>query len=866
MTVKFGFPEGARVSINGQTVEEWGVEPEPVQFLTANARKMNKVSYDLASVSAGHLSQTDDGGVYLNLTAVDPAVSQIAAQTVDGDSITINVAAPRQVGWADGRAWMLPIDKTTGLLQFEPGRKGRKFYVTKGAHGYTREMIAAEAGVPLSSVNDVYIRDSIYGRSPQKALHYSYGFVVWGNLTHNHGTNNSRLYQSNVLLIEKGYDYRDHVWVSNRDAISRGASGAGPLHPLVITSYGVGDTPWIKIPETNYASLNHSWYLFQDIKCSGIRTNSPAHIMASHVETHSSGGGHHFSLDGGYSTVYRCGIHNPSSDPDPAATDWGTPPHDCGIYAGSMPSLLVLECFVDQSGWRDGYNPESNSTEFPHPPSGLAHGLYLQASFWNVTVRRNWISRSASIGIQSRPGGNLTDNILLDQNIILNQLGNGKSLTGTDHTPGRGSFPLAYGNITLSNAYRDAVMRIYGRDWGYDIQAKDGAAFDNIIMHRANPDDPAEIAARAGANNYVFEDKARQGGNLIGPNYIFNWNRPTEETQGLSQTTQNALMQTTLQRFAARYMDQTGMAEAEKWPAFCHWMRAQTPTRRVEVIDDFVEYVRSPWGLYLPKRVNPTTCVFKPDTRGPGTIWADRINWSTGDTAGSVDGDTAELRGNAVIFGELTVDLAEVDGQGGKLEVASGKMTVDQVSNLTEVRTSVSGQIWIAAQTAVDSYIAESGRIAWTGAASGHNLTVNGQFPEVLLGPDHTIASGRVMDISCGQQGAVGWDGTGTATLTIASGGTLRMRNFAPASLTTLAHRMSMLECFRSGALGDGETNPTVTVSLILKSGSIVEVDATDLVAGTYPLTGPGVTVTNQGATLPAGVTVTGGALVLTVS
>lgn len=862
MTVKFGFEPGVRVTIGGQTVEEWGAEPDPGQFLTANALKMNEISYDLVSVSAGHLSPTDDGGVYLNLTAVDPAVSQIEAQAADGGDITINVVPPRHIGWADGRNWMLPIDKATGLLQFEMGRKGRKFYVTKGAHGYTREMIAAEVGVSLSTVNEAYVRDSIYGRSPEKALHYSYGFYLWGDLTHNHGTSN-RLFQSNVLLIEKGYDYTDHVWISNRGAVSRGMSGAGPLHPVVITSYGAGEIPRIRIPEISYASPNHSWFLFQDVKVSRLKSNSFVHAIASNVEADGLGG--HFYLDGGYITIYRCGSHNPSSNPPEGATEWGTPPHDCSVYCGGSLGLLILETFSDQAGWRDGYNPESNSTEFPHPPSGLAHGLYIQASFWNVIARRNWISRSASMGIQSRPAGNLTDNILLDQNIILNQLGNGKSLTGADHTFGRGSFPLAYGNITLSNGYRDAVIRIYARDWGYDIQAKDGAAFDNIIMHRANPDDPAEIAAKAGANGYVFKDDTLTGGNIVGPNYIFNWNRPSEEAQGLSQAAQDTLMQTTLQRFAANYMSQTGMTEAEKFPAFCHWMRAQTPKRRMEVMDDFVEYTRSPWGIYLPKRINPTTCVFKPDTRGPGTIWADRINWSTGDTAGSVDGDTVELRGNAVIFGELTVDLAEVDGQGGKLEVASGKMTVDQVSNLTEVRTSVSGQIWIGAQTAVGSYIAESGRIAWTSAATGHNLTVNGQYPEVLLGPDHTIASGKVLDISCGQQGAVGWDGTGTATLTIASGGTLRMRNFAPAGMTVYAHRMSMLECFRSGALGDGETAPTVTVSLVLEAGAIVEVDTTGLVARTYDLTGPGVTVVDNGAILPAGVSVTGGKLVLVV-
>lgn len=85
--------------------------------------------------------------------------------------------------------------------------------------------------------------------------------------------------------------------------------------------------------------------------------------------------------------------------------------------------------------------------------------------------------------------------------------------------------------------------------------------------------------------------------------------------------------------------------------------------------------------------------------------------------------------------------------------------------------------------------------------------------------------------------------------------------------VTAIASRgLSMLQRFRSGTIGDGLTDPTVTATVTLVAGSQVVIGRRDLLLpGTYDLTGPGVTVTNQGATLPEGVTVTGGKLVLVV-
>lgn len=62
--------------------------------------------------------------------------------------------------------------------------------------------------------------------------------------------------------------------------------------------------------------------------------------------------------------------------------------------------------------------------------------------------------------------------------------------------------------------------------------------------------------------------------------------------------------------------------------------------------------------------------------------------------------------------------------------------------------------------------------MALSGAVSSLDLEARGRA-EVLLGPDATIPAGRKLVVS-GQRTLVGWDGTGSATLTVA--GTLEFR------------------------------------------------------------------------------------------
>lgn len=873
------------------TIAEYGAEPEPPTVILGAARdaKTTAISEELVSVSHGHVSPRDDGGSYINLTALPPGntVTEITGETPGGQTVTIDVIPRRMLkGFSDGRHWMLPIDRATGMIKFEVGRKGRKYFVTKrprndasGKGGWTKTEIAAQDGVSLATVTNNYIRDSAkWGRSADFPLEMNTGFEVWAAVTPT-VSSASNFFNSSHLVLERGYDYRDGVWGSSRHFVSRATSGESPLHPLLLTSYGTGPDPIFQPSEgaMNYQTGQRggmTWIAFQDVSIPKFNCNGSMDTIFSHINLTTGGC---YPGSNGHTTLYRVGIWD-AAYPVPDRQYWpsnnsptGTPPHVVGTYLSEALSLLVIDCLYDKNGWMEGYSETSNETIYPYPPTALAHNLYLQYNFVNTTIRRQFNMRGASLGIQLRGGGLIEDVFFADNNIALNNLGYAKDLSGAEDIPNTGNIPVVRGPcVIMSGAEKYFAPRPSARGRGMDISGYDGF-LEAIIMHRANPADAAEIADRT-STGHSWGPTSAQSRNFLAKMRIHNWSGQGSEAPydaaswGRSAA---ALNQITLQNFAETRMDLSAVPESGKLRAYCLFLRTLTPAQRMVELEAALRYTWSAWGITRANRSAPAVCVFIPDTEaGSGVLWADYPNWSTGDVAGKIVGDSAELRGVNVVFGEVTVEMDYVDGQGGSLEISSGSLTTDELRNCSEVVGSFCGHLYLTNVVNVPSYRWNGGRLMFNAAMSGADLVVDGQYPEVILGPNYTVSSGKVLDIRCGRQGAVGWDGTGSATLTIASGGTLRFRNFSQTFSTAAgnyANGMSRLERFRSGFYG--EAQPTVAVSLVLASGAIVDVDTAGLAAGTYDLTGPGVTVTNPGnITLPAGVTLTGGKLVLTVS
>ncbi|MEM7576796.1 MAG: right-handed parallel beta-helix repeat-containing protein [Planctomycetota bacterium] len=81
--------------------------------------------------------------------------------------------------------------------------------------------------------------------------------------------------------------------------------------------------------------------------------------------------------------------------------------HSTGLFAMGVDGLLVQDSVFDHNGWapRDAGIAGTKRTKFNH-------NLYLEQTSRNLTVRNNVITRGSSYGLQLRPGGEATGNLI----------------------------------------------------------------------------------------------------------------------------------------------------------------------------------------------------------------------------------------------------------------------------------------------------------------------------------------------------------------------------------------------------------------------------------------------------------------------
>lgn len=913
MTRKFGPLYGKKATFKHRgvtkTVNEWGVEPEPGEQIEIAAwnGKTVVVPQTITSISQGHVIPKDGGGTYVVLSDLPDfnTITELTAETDTGTPVKVNVIPRRQQrGHAKAINYMLPIDKATGFIKFEKGRFGHKYYMTKrprtdlsGKGGYTKQQIADELGVNVTSITDNWIRDNgIYGKSENKPLEFVTGCTLWNNLVRARNIH-AHAFQSNWFLAEAGYDYWDFKWPNGGNFLPDSASGESPFHPLLITSYGEGSRPllWHR-GENNYQNgESATWLCYQNVDTNYVSTISGFAAIYSHVGSLGSDvseGG--FYLQGNVGkTLYR--VNGYDSHPLPetalkkkpdayAANDWGVGGaiHTVGVYTG-LPDVLIMESHFDISGFDLGYDmsnqiyePSDPSIRKMVPPTGLAHGIYSQSNSYNTIILDNILSRPASHSYQTRAGGLVYGNVIIEPNIFGLVAGQGDDpATGLSNQNGMGHFGSIIGNLHTSAAFKDAPVRKPALNWGIDL-GRDAEVFENVFMHWANPNDAAEIANRTINNNeymdFAFNPTSMQDfAQPLDNNFIHRWFHPADpmyvQENAVAKGADPAVLNTrTVQKFAEAQMGALldGVAEGDKANAYLDWLRTLTPAGRMEQLRLFKQFQREPWpGLHRAKRTTAGTSVFQPDLRFSGLDWFYAPNWTDEMVPGKDYKDNAQLRGAKVRFGIYTCEMATVDGEGSPLlECVSGRLTVDTLNNIDVVRVrDVCGQLYIKTATNVPTFLVTQGRLVFDCPISGKDLIIDNQYAQVFLGPDYTVSTGKVLDIKIGKQGYIGHKGTGTAALKVQSGGILRFRwhDYKDDRIRQFTKLERIQEDWSTPA-------STVNVTVTLDAGSIIEVEKGAAVAGSvHDLTGPGYTVVNNGATLPAGVAITGGKLVYTV-
>ncbi|MFD2814910.1 hypothetical protein ACFSYD_11705 [Paracoccus aerius] len=308
-------------------------------------------------------------------------------------------------------------------------------------------------------------------------------------------------------------------------------------------------------------------------------------------------------------------------------------------------------------------------------------------------------------------------------------------------------------NVAFSAGYRrSSYGEEGGYNYGFDVNGPQSSMVGNVLAHRANPDDAEELGRKTdGWHDYGVSQDVK----LVDDTQSWKWSDPVpaRNVEGIDPT---ILDQTTIQRRAGQRLSKSSATIAE----YVDHIAAQASIGNL--VREDVRWVKSRFGTPIPERSTPANLFFQPDPRLEGFRWDNRYNWSTKDLPGAHVADSADLAGNFVRFGNTNADIAALQTSGGKLDVVSGKLEAGVLTDAAEMMIRKAGQVWIGDADHPLSATAISGRLALTGTAANLDLHAGGQT-QVLLGPDCT-ADDLVIS---GSRARVGWDGSGSAVLTV---------------------------------------------------------------------------------------------------
>ena len=738
---------------------------------------------------------------------------------VHGSQVNVQTAT-QQAGWGEGRFYMLEEDENGDVI-VEHGDNHRAVHISGSGDALSLRDIAALEGLNTNQITQEWlISHSEYGSNPDMALDSEAGMRLWYGIT-GEGTEPS----SNWLLFERGYEYDDLGRV-----IDRGTVGEDPMHPIHITSYGDGAKPVLNsfvylIQESNenivfsdlaitegFGALSGNNLMFDNVDISNPTNNDmPMGINVRGVDG--------FTLHNSSITdVWRTIPDNPSED------TW-TNHMSSGLHVSSNSGVLVEGTLFDHNGWAPDYEYDG-STDGGLPPTMFNHNLYIQDIVTDFTLRDNIIMQGASYGAKVRPGGFVEDNVLLDNNNAATILGGLPSDTDGIRT---GNFSLVTDNVITSAAHREtSVGNVGAVARGVDIAGMDTTLIDNIIAHLADPDNPDEILAKTNAQRVLYHGRDDP---YYDDTIIYNWagseySQPDQNAAGLNT---NVLDNTTIQNFTqqllgdpnANISDLAGYLRAQADGSLDHYVDA----------DLIIDFFQTGFGLDVEDRLTSEELRFVPNALGDGIRWDNRLNWTTEDLPGTINGDSVDLGGNWVNYGGMTSTIDDLDlGDGGRLNVTSGRLNVEGRTETGEdggtLNVSNVGQIWMDGYRDADELTLNisGGRFANTGDMDGNTQTTvtDGQAILATDGANYDIGAGSRLHID-GSEGRVGFDGEDgdTAVMRLSEDGTLRF--------SADRDGFAGIEEFRSGAFGD---SPDVASGANLGLGAL-ELDLAGLSGST---------------------------------
>lgn len=751
----------------------------------------------------GQLTVNPDNSLALVMTESDYTgsldftieVTNASGQTSQ-QTISMNVTQGSQAaGWATGaNHYMLETDDD-GELVIETGDNHREVYVSGSSDALSIADIAAAENIQEWQVNAQWLANNPqYGSSPETALDMDAAMMLWGELV---GTGSEP--SSHWLRFEAGYTYQSR----GEDISTRGIQGEDPLHPVVITSYGEGAQPVIEgdiyfIAHDFSNIVVHDLHFVDNVLVAGPGGGSHNVIFDSVTGTEE---GTLVAQNVDSFTLRDSNFHDLNPDAPVHGGTWDAfDDRVQGIYAQGGVGLLIEGTRFSEIGWEDGYAYD-RSADSPQAPGMFSHAVYVQNDNLDVTFRDNIMGQASSFGAQIRTGGFVEDNLFFDNNAMLNVLGGGDA-------GAVGHYSLVQGNVVTDAGYRDAVTA-GALSLGIDNGGNQTALIGNIVAHLTNPEAPWELDSHfynnGGLNNRndaFFDDTI-----------VYNWfsgedvlyDREGSHERNIGDLDRDLLDQTTMDNLARLLLNDPN-ADTDD---LVEWIQVNEVTA-----DELNAFFQSAFGIGQAERTEARNIRFIPDERGDGVRWDNRLNWDSGDIAGTVAGDSVNLGGNHVIYGGTQTVSALNFGNGGRLEVSNGRLDVTgQTMAGTsggEIDITSAGQVWLGGYSGsgVLTITQDGGRFANTNVVNGNVDLVIESGQAILSAGGGTYTLGRNDELVIeGADALAGFDGADGDL------GIIRFDTGADLTIASDVTGLGRIAEFRSGAFGD-TTNVTSRIEL----------------------------------------------------
>jgi hypothetical protein len=814
---------------DGGSVAPTPLTGEPVAVITGRLTTLAPAGDDIASIRIvgqpehGHVSVNPDNTLALVLTQTQATGSMSFSYEVTHTNGSTSMQTtkldvspgPQAAGWGTSENhYMLAVDANDRVI-VEHGENHRKVFISNSDEALSLADIAEREGLAVRDITRNWLAARPhYGGSEDMALAPDAGMLAWS------AANPRGIKSSNWLLFERGYTYGSGV-----DNLVK-AFGESELHPLYVGAYGEGEKPLLTEQQRMPAG-NHNNVVIRDLHVTGgFKVFDGKNIILEDmtftgkevtIEAFTQTNGVTIRNSSFYD-IYR---EEPAT---PTDTEWFAHINRVsGLYMDDAKGVLLEGNFFDHNGWAPDYKVDG-SLDGGQPPSMFSHNVYLQYTLDDVTFRDTISMRAASYGVQVRSGGFLEDNVFLDNNAAFSFLGGmfgGRGPTGT--------YSLATDNLVTSAAFRMAPQQ-GAFDWGFTSTGFLNSVVDNIVAHSADPNNPAELAAKG-----IHGEQKFNANDFYDDTIVWNWGN--ERSWGADQNVEGLdtaiLNQTTIQIFTSQLLGKPDATIGD----LANVLRAQAHGQLDMMVDAdlILRFFQSGFGIAPDVRVEAGLLRFIPNDLGEGVRWDNRLNWSTQDLPGFAGLDSVDLGGNKVVFGG-TVKVDELEfGSNGGLNVLHGKLTVEGGMETGAQGATLdigeAGQVWTEGGRGTSKLDIDvtGGRFANTGDFRMHSdLTASGG--QTLLGVDgatFAVTNGSRIEV-VGGNAKVGFDGEtgGMSILGLGREGTL--------AFTAKDGKLGTIEEFRSGAF---EGDPNVLSGVDLGGGNL-KIDLADLadISGSFSL------------------------------